>query len=119
MFNRVTLESTGAGIAPLVSSMTHAEPNQKINVVWSVRNPDTVLPAEIYDMIMTPRPNQDVRLWNSAEKGRADLVALTQQAVKDINSEIVVVISNPKGTQRMLDGCAALGIPCLGPILDS
>lgn len=119
MFKRFTLVATGAGIAPLVSSMTQAYPDQHINVVWSVRDPETVLPKEVFDMIMAPRPNQDVRLWNSAVSGRADLVGLTRQAVRDLASEIVVVISNPGGTRKMLDGCAAVGIPCLGPILDS
>jgi hypothetical protein len=43
-------------------------------------------------------------------------VSLTRQAVKDLNSEIVVVISNPGGTRaRCWTAALLLASPCLGP----
>jgi hypothetical protein len=115
LFKKIVLVATGSGIGPCLSLMISKEVNARI--LWSTPNPSTTYKQGIIDEVKSADPN--AMIWNTREKGRPDMVALTWSLLNECGAEAVYVISNPKVTKKIVYGMESRGIPAYGAIFDS
>ena len=115
LFKKVVYVGTGSGIGPILPHLLAGDvPNY---LIWSTRSPRKTYGDALVDEIEahTDRP----LIWDTDERGKPDLSALTLQAVRDSGAEAVIVISNQKLTRRVVHDMESQGIPAFGAIWDS
>ncbi|KAF5342172.1 hypothetical protein D9611_001505 [Ephemerocybe angulata] len=115
LFKRIVVVATGSGIGPCLS-LLYADVTPR-RVFWSTPNPEQTYGAKVMKAVLKADP--DALVWNTKERGRPDMVALTYQLVLDSNAEAVFIISNPKLTRKVVYGMETRGIPAYGAIFDS
>lgn len=115
LFKRIVLVATGSGIGPCLS-LLYADVTPR-RVFWSTPNPEMTYGIKIMKAVLKADP--DALVWNTKERGRPDMVALTYQLVLESKAEAVFIISNPKLTRKVVYGMETRGIPAYGAIFDS
>ncbi|RXW16374.1 hypothetical protein EST38_g9482 [Candolleomyces aberdarensis] len=115
LFKQVVIVATGSGIGPCLS-LLYADVTPR-RVFWSTPNPEQTYGKKIIKAVLKADP--DAIVWNTREKGRPDMVALTYQLVLESKAEAVFIISNPKLTKKVVYGMETRGIPAYGAIFDS
>ena len=115
LFKQIVLVATGSGIGPCLSLMYSNKTPRRI--LWSTPNPETTYGAGILETVCKADPQAVI--WNTREKGRPDMVALTYMLFVEFKAEAVFVISNPKVTRKIVYGMESRGIAAYGAIFDS
>lgn len=115
LFKRIVVVATGSGIGPCLSLLyANMTPTR---VLWSTPNPEMTYGDKIIKAIQ--KVDDNAVIWNTRERGRPDMVALTYQLVRESDAEAVFIISNPKVTQKVVYGMTSRGIAAYGAIFDS
>jgi hypothetical protein len=58
-------------------------------------------------------------VWNTRESGRPDLVEMASHAMKEVDAEAVIIISNETVTRLVVGAMERKGVPAFGAIWDS
>ncbi|KAF8998857.1 hypothetical protein BDQ17DRAFT_1308940 [Cyathus striatus] len=115
LFKSYIIVATGSGIGPFLS-LIHAN-LAPCRILWSTPSPETTYGQTIINTVLKADPKAII--WNTRERGRPDMVALTYQLVQESNAEAVFIISNPKVTRLVVYGMETRGVPAYGAIFDS
>jgi hypothetical protein len=115
LYERVVYVVTGSGIGPALGQVLAARVPARL--VWSTRAPRATYGDALVDEVEAAQPGAVV--WDTTERGKPDLLALTRQAVREFGAEAVFVVANQSATRRLVAGLEADGIPAFGPIWDS
>lgn len=115
LFRKVVYVATGSGIGPCLPHLLAREVPARL--VWATRSPRATYGDELVEEILAVQP--DALVWDTAEHGKPDMVALAHAACRDFGAEAVICISNKKLTWRVVHGLERLGIPAYGAIWDS
>ncbi|MFC3492574.1 hypothetical protein [Glycomyces rhizosphaerae] len=115
LFRKVVYVATGSGIGPCLPHLLAQEVPALL--VWSTRAPRTTFGDELVDEILAVQP--EARIWDTAQRGKPDMVELAYAAYRDFGAEAVICISNKKLTWQVVHGLERRGIPAYGAIWDS
>ncbi|MEO3973301.1 hypothetical protein [Streptomyces sp. CAU 1734] len=115
LFTRVVYVATGSGIGPCLPHLLAREVPALL--VWATRAPRTTYGDALVDEILAVQP--EARIWDTAEHGKPDMLALALAAHRDFGAEAVICISNKKLTWHVVQGLESRGIPAYGAIWDS
>lgn len=115
LFRRIVYVATGSGIGPLLGQVLAARVPARL--IWSARSPRRTYGDDLVDRLESAQPGSLV--WDTAERGKPDLLALARQAVEDSSAEAVVIVGNKATTWSVVHGVERLGIPAVGRICDS
>lgn len=115
LFTKVVYVATGSGIGPCLPHLLAGKVPARL--VWATRSPRTTYGETLVEEIMTAQP--DALVWDTAEHGKPDMVALAYAAYRDFGAEAVICISNKKLTWLVVHQLERRGIPAFGAIWDS
>lgn len=115
LFTRVIYVATGSGIGPCLPHLLAEEVPARL--VWSARDHRATYGDALVDEILAVQP--DAILWNTAERGKPDMIRLAYEAYAGFGAEAVICISNKKLTWQVVHGLERRGIPAYGAIWDS
>lgn len=115
LYERIVYVATGSGIGPLLGQVLAARVPARL--IWSARAPRATYGDELVDRIEAAQPGAVV--WDTAQRGKPDLVRLALRACEESAAEAVVVVSNKATTWSVVHGVERRGIPAVGPIFDS
>ncbi|KAK9839091.1 hypothetical protein WJX74_009335 [Apatococcus lobatus] len=116
MFRSGVLVATGSGLGIWMSILLQGPPDY--HLIWVGRDLTNTYGPVMMDLLSRIDPAR-VHLYDTLHDGRPDSLALTIQLVRQIRAEVVLVTSNPRGTEHLVNGCRAAGITAFGPIFDS
>jgi hypothetical protein len=122
IFNSVLLVATGAGIGPMLSLLsspaieTMKADGKRIRVMWCVHNPD----APHWDFVQTMIRNVDPmpKIFDSRQC-RPDIPFEVRYLVQVHDLEAVMVVSNKKVTNDVIEEVKAHGCAAYGAVFDS
>jgi len=115
LFTKVVYVATGSGIGPCLPHLLAGKVPARL--VWATRSPRTTYGEALVEEIMAVQP--DALVWDTAEHGKPDMVALAYAAYRDFGAEAVICISNKKLTWLVVHQLERRGIPAFGAIWDS
>ncbi|KZV71071.1 hypothetical protein PENSPDRAFT_578393 [Peniophora sp. CONT] len=115
LFKQIVVVATGSGIGPPLSLFKADRTPRR--VFWSTKDPINTFRQGVMDAVKDADPNAVI--WDTRTQGRPDMVAITWKLVQECNAEAVFIISNPKLTQRVVDGMQMRGVAAYGAIFDS
>lgn len=115
LFKSVVYVATGSGIGPV---MPHVLARKvPIQLIWSTRSPRATYGDALVDEILRAHPQ--ALIWDTAERGKPDLVQLAYGAVQACGAEAVICIANQALTRHVVQELEARGIAAYGAIWDS
>ncbi|PSN71970.1 hypothetical protein BS50DRAFT_630076 [Corynespora cassiicola Philippines] len=117
MFSRVVIVTTGSGVGPALSTLTHKPKGQVARLIWSSRSPLNTFGQSMLDEV--ERVDPDAVIIDTSAMGRPDLVRVAWLLYKQIEADAVFVLSNRTVTKKMVYSLESRGIPAFGPIWDS
>jgi ferredoxin-NADP reductase len=115
LFTKVVLVATGSGIGPVLGHLLDSSVPTRL--VWVTKNPRLTYGDAFVDEIEAAQP--DALIWDTGERGKPDVLALTYAAYVESGAEAVVCVSNRAVTSQVVHGLERRGIPAFGPIWDS
>jgi hypothetical protein len=115
LFSKVVFVVTGSGIGPGLGHLLAAEGPTKL--VWITRAPRRTYGDALVDEVLAAQP--DALIWNTDERGKPDVLALTHETYVSSGAEAVICIANRGVTWQVVHGLESRGIPAFGPIWDS
>ena len=117
MYERAVLAATGSGICVFLSFLMQPT-RSNVHIVWIAKNIRTNYGEGIWKVVSNV-PQQNLTMIDTAVSGRPKTKELVVTKAKEWNAQVVIVTSNPKGTNEIVTGCKDAGIPAFGPIWDS
>jgi hypothetical protein len=115
LFSKVVFVVTGSGIGPGLGHLLAAE--GPMQLVWVTREPRRTYGDGLVDEVLAAQP--DALIWNTDERGKPDVLALTHEVFVSSGAEAVICIANRTVTWQVVHGLESRGIPAFGPIWDS
>ena len=115
LFHSVVYVATGSGIGPVLPHLLAGR--VPACLVWSARRPRETYGDAVVDEILQVLP--DALIWDTAEDGLPDLLALAWRLARQSGAEAVICIANQRLTRLVVEGCEARGLPAYGAIWDS
>jgi hypothetical protein len=115
LFRKIVFLLTGSGIGPGLSHLLANELPTKL--IWITKDPRRTYGDTLVDQVLQAQP--DALIWNTDERGKPDVFALTYQTYLDVEAEAVICICNKTVTFHVVHGMEQRGIPAFGPIWDS
>jgi hypothetical protein len=115
LFKRVLYVTTGSGIGPALGHLL--TDTQGSRLVWITRTPRATFGDGLVDEVIAAQPEGVI--WNSDERGKADVLDLTYDTYVTSGADAVICISNRAVTARVVGELERHGIPAFGPIWDS
>ncbi|WP_117207937.1 hypothetical protein [Allorhizocola rhizosphaerae] len=115
LFTKVVYVATGSGIGPVLPHLLARKVPSRL--VWATRSPRATYGDALVDEILADQP--DATVWDTAERGKPDMVRLAYDAYVAFGAEAVICISNKKLTWEVVHGLERRGIPAYGAIWDS
>ena len=115
MYRRVVYVATGSGIGPMLGQILN--PRVPTRLIWSTRRPRATYGDALVSEVLAARPNAVI--WDTAERGKPDLLRMAHDECRDFAAEAVLVVSNKAATWSLVHGLERLGVPAFGPIWDS
>ena len=115
LFTSVVYVATGSGIGPVLPHLLAKRVPARL--VWSARSPRETYGDAFVDEILAAEP--DATIWDTAERGKPDMVRLAYAAYLLSGAEAVICISNKKLTWQVVHSLERRGIPAYGAIWDS
>ena len=113
LFRKIIVVATGSGIGPCLSLFSaNIVP---LRVLWSTRDPQETYGDEIMNAVLNADPHAVI----VSTRPRPDMVKITHQLYTEFGAEAVFVVSNPKGTKKLVYGMESRGIAAYGAIFDS
>ena len=88
-----------------------------MKLVWVTREPRRTYGDGLVDEVLASQP--DALIWNTDERGKPDVLALTHAVYVSTGAEAVICIANRAVTWQVVHGLESRGIPAFGPIWDS
>ncbi|KAL2608183.1 hypothetical protein R1flu_026756 [Riccia fluitans] len=117
LYGKVLHVATGSGICVFFSFLLQ-ETKADVHVIWITKSLSNSY-GEEFHKIITSIPGDRLTVFDTAVTGRPKTVEVVVNKVKDWGAECVIVTSNPIGSNEIVGGCKAAGIPAFGPIWDS
>ncbi|KAJ7514686.1 hypothetical protein O6H91_23G055400 [Diphasiastrum complanatum] len=117
MYNRVVLVATGSGICVFLSFLLQPT-KADVHVIWIAKSIQKSYGDEIFDTVNKISPHR-FTVVDTAISGRPRTKELVVNKAKEWGAEVVIVTSNPSGTNEIVNSCKKAGIPAFGPIWDS
>lgn len=117
MYQRVLLVATGSGICVFLSFVLQ-QTKADVHLIWIAKKIRESYGERIWEAIKDV-PSEKLTLIDTAVSGRPKTTELVVTKARDWRAEVVIVTSNPSGTNEIVNGCKAVGIPAFGPIWDS
>ncbi|MFJ4009362.1 hypothetical protein [Streptomyces sp. NPDC090026] len=115
LFRKVVYVATGSGIGPCLPHLLAGEVPARL--VWATRSPRATYGDALVDEILGVQP--EALVWDTAEHGKPDMVALAWSVYREFGAEAVICISNKKLTWQVVHGLERRGVPAYGAIWDS
>jgi hypothetical protein len=115
LFSRVLYVATGSGIGPCLPHLLAGKVPARL--LWMARQPRRTYGDALVDEILAAQP--DAVIWDTAERGKPDALALAWQLHQEFGSEAVICIANQKFTWQLVHGLESRGVPAFGAIWDS
>jgi hypothetical protein len=122
LFNSLLLVATGAGIGPMLSLLasptvsTMLAQGHILRVMWCVYDPYATHWAFVLEAIQ--RVDNQAKIFDS-KTGRPDVAFEARYLAEAEGLEAVMVVSNPKVTKEVVNGCKSVGLAAYGAVLDS
>ncbi|KAJ5501518.1 Integral membrane protein TmpA, partial [Penicillium expansum] len=116
VFCRVVVVAMGSRIRPCLSFL--GEKNRpQLQLIWQTWNRNRTYGPDILSLVNQLCLNPPV--VDTGSSGQVDIVPIFQELVREIDTEAVCVISNPRLTKRVVFELKARGVLAFGPIFDS
>ena len=115
LFRKVLYVATGSGIGPCLPHLIAREVPAKL--LWATRTPRDTFGGALVDEILASHP--DAVVWDTASRGKPDMVALAAKMARECGAEAMICISNKKLTWNVVTGLESRGIPAYGAVWDS
>lgn len=115
LFARVVYVATGSGIGPCLPHLLAGRVPARL--LWMAREPRRTYGDALVDEILAAQP--EAVIWDTAERGKPDALALAWQMYLSFDAEAVICIANQKFTWQLVHGLESRGIPAFGAIWDS
>ncbi|TLD24104.1 hypothetical protein PspLS_06951 [Pyricularia sp. CBS 133598] len=136
MFEPVIVVATGCGIIPCLALFTE-RPDHLTRVIWAANGPLETFGEGVVETVL--RVDPDAVIWDTRRLGRPDLVKLAwkawiDSAKEDVagpgmrivpvrkamgQCEAVIVVSNRRVTEQVVDGLEAKGVAAFGSSFES
>ncbi|KAL5868751.1 hypothetical protein ACKVWC_009509 [Pyricularia oryzae] len=136
MFEPVIVVATGCGIVPCLSLFTE-RPDHLTRIIWAANGPLETFGEGVVETVL--RVDPDAVIWDTRRLGRPDLVKLAwkawiDSAKEDVagpgmrivpvrkamgQCEAVIVVSNRRVTEQVVDGLEAKGVAAFGSSYES
>jgi hypothetical protein len=122
LFNSLLLVATGAGIGPMLSLLTSPSKatmlsqGRKVRVMWCAYDPHAAHWQFVIDVIC--KVDGAAKVLDS-KTGRPDIAFEAQYLAVKEEVEAVMVVSNPKVTQEVVNECKMRGLAAYGAVFDS
>lgn len=122
LFNSLLLVATGAGIGPMLSLLASPavqhmrRQNRVVKVLWCVANPGAQHWGFVVDAIRDVDASPAIF---DSRVGRPDLLFEARWVAEREGVEAVMVVSNPRVTRVVVDGCKMAGFAAYGAVFDS
>ncbi|KAJ7137482.1 hypothetical protein O6H91_Y555900 [Diphasiastrum complanatum] len=118
MYNRAVVVATGSGICVFMSFLLQRT-RADVHVIWIAKNIQKSYGDEIFQVV-TNTPASRFSVFDTAISGRRPKTAeIVINKAREWGAEVVIVTSNPIGTNEIVGSCRKAGIPAFGPIWDS
>lgn len=117
MYQRGLLVATGSGICVFLSFLLQ-QPKTDVHIIWIAKKIRESYGDGIWEAVKD-MPSEKLTLIDTALSGRPKTRELVVTKAKQWSAEVVIVTSNPRGTNEIVNGCKDVGIPAFGPIWDS
>ncbi|KAJ7527807.1 hypothetical protein O6H91_16G071900 [Diphasiastrum complanatum] len=118
MYNRAVVVATGSGICVFMSFLLQRT-RADVHVIWIAKNIHKSYGDEIFQVV-TNTPASRFSVFDTAISGRRPKTAeIVINKAREWGAEVVIVTSNPTGTNEIVGSCRKAGIPAFGPIWDS
>jgi hypothetical protein len=115
LFGRVVYVATGSGIGPCLPHLLAGAVPARL--LWMARRPRETYGDALVDEILAAQP--DAVIWDTAERGKPDALALTCDLLRSSDAEAVICISNQRFTWQLVHDLESRGVPAFGAIWDS
>ena len=116
LYQRAVIVCTGAGLSPYMSHIFQAR--NEIHLIWVGKDLLGTFGSEVMGWLERALPSNRLAIIDTTQ-GRPDLVELACKAYWELKAQVVLVGSNPDGTEAIKLGCRRNLIPCFGPVWDS
>lgn len=116
VFTRIIVVTTGSGIGPCLSFVDD-DSRPKMRVVWQTRTPLKTYGQRTVDLVH--KLDAEPIIFDTASRGRVDMLPIVIALWRDFMAEAVCVISNPAVTKHLVFELESRGIRAYGPIFDS
>ncbi|KAJ7527796.1 hypothetical protein O6H91_16G071300 [Diphasiastrum complanatum] len=118
MYNRAVVVATGSGICVFMSFLLQPT-RADVHVIWIAKNIYKSYGDEIFQVVNNTPPDR-FTVFDTAVSGRRPKTAeIVINKAREWVAEVVIVTSNPIGTNEIVGSCRKAGIPAFGPIWDS
>ena len=115
MFTRILIVATGSGIGPALTNL--GANDSRYRVLWQTRSPLKTYGPGILGLV--EKFDRDAVVIDTDKHGRQDMLIIAWHLAREMDAEIVFVITNPAATNKIVFGLEARGIPAYGPLFDS
>jgi hypothetical protein len=115
LFSRVLYVATGSGIGPCLPHLLAGKVPARL--LWMARQPRRTYGDALVDEILAAQP--EAVIWDTAERGKPDALALVWQLREEFGAEAVICIANQRFTWDLVHGLESRGIPAFGAVWDS
>ncbi|CAM6090168.1 unnamed protein product [Calypogeia fissa] len=117
MYQKVLHVATGSGICVFLSFLLQ-QSKTDVHIIWIAKKIQDSYGDGIWEAIKDAPPEK-ITVIDTFVSGRPKTRELVVNKAKEWGAEVVIVTSNPIGTNEIVNGCKAVGIPAFGPIWDS
>jgi hypothetical protein len=107
--------ATGSGIGPCLPHLLAGKVPARL--LWMARQPRRTYGDALVDEILAAQP--EAVIWDTAERGKPDALALVWQLREEFGAEAVICIANQRFTWDLVHGLESRGIPAFGAVWDS
>lgn len=118
LYQRVLMVATGSGIGVYLSFLLQPQPKLDVHLIWIAKKIRESFGDGLCEAVHNP-PGGTTTVIDTAVSGRPKTKEMVLAKAKEWNAKVVVVTSNPIGTNEIVNACKAIGIPAFGPIWDS
>jgi hypothetical protein len=118
LFDPIVVIATGSGIGPCLSFL-QARPDWPVRIIWSARHPEETYGNAIMQAVL--KADKEAMVIDTKSTGHPDLPAIAWARVQEgeKKAEAIIIISNPKVTEKVVFEMERRGVPAFGAIFDS
>ncbi|KAJ3536261.1 hypothetical protein NM688_g6862 [Phlebia brevispora] len=117
LYRRGIAICTGSGIGAVLSTCVQLD---NWFLIWIGSDMEKTFGPVLFDMIKRRIPKERYILFDTKKEGcRPDTMKMLKDIYVAFNAEVVIITSNPKGNEELMQGCKDNGMHAFGPLWDS